>query len=71
MRVNTRSIKASEIRVGDRVVFLTARFDYVFDYVVERIEKTSDGMIRHHHRYRDDKATFRYWPHEMLYVSSE
>jgi hypothetical protein len=64
MRSETRLVKAQDVRVGDRVVFLTARYDYT----VERVETTKIGMIRHHHS--NETASSSYWPDELLYVGN-
>ena len=52
--------KAESIKVGDTVVFQMGSADYV----VDAVETTDIGMIRHQHR----GGSSSYWPNELLYA---
>lgn len=55
-------VRASEVAVGDRVNFPQPGGSYV----VEAVEETAIGMIRHRHS--DDTGSNGYWADEVLLV---
>ena len=55
-------MKASAVAVGDRVSFLRPGSGYV----VEAVEETAIGMVRHRHS--NDTGSNSYWAGEVLVV---
>lgn len=57
--------RAYSIKPGEKVCFESEGANYV----VESVEDTPIGMIRH--SFRDDTGSASYWPGEWLYVSKD
>ena len=54
--------EAGNVQVGDKVCFELESANYV----VDEIDITQIGMVRHKHKYGSNS----YWPNEILYVES-
>ena len=54
--------KAEHVQVGDKVCFELESASYV----VDEIDTTQIGMVRHKHK----DGSSSYWPNELLYVEN-